>query len=710
VPRDPKYDVLFEPVAIGPKRMKNRFYQTPHCTSFGSDRPGTQAHFRATKAEGGWGAVCIEYCSVHPEANGLPQVEARLWDEDDVRNLALTCELVHAHGALAGVELWYAGAHANTLESRAVPRGPSQLASDLDLRTVPRAMSKEDIREVQGFFVEAAKRARSAGFDIVYLYGAHSQGPMQFLSPFYNKRTDEYGGSFENRARFWLETLERMKEAVGDDCAVVTRISSDALGPAGVGAEEACRFVELADHLVDLWDVTVGSLAEWGEDLGPSRFYKENWQASYTAELRRHTRKPVVGVGRFTSPDTMVEAIRSGQLDLIGAARPSISDPFLPKKIEEGRADEIRECIGCNVCVARWEIGGAPIVCTQNATAGEEYRRGWHPERFERAANADSDVLVVGAGPAGLECALVLARRGMRRVHLVEADPEVGGALRWVARLPGLAEWARVVSYREAQLARLANAEVILGTRLGADEVREYGADIVVVATGARWAENGLNGVTHEPIPGVDAALAHCATPEQVMAGKETGGRVLVYDCEGYFTGVGLAEKLAREGKAVRYATPHGHLAPFLHLTGEAPNVHRLLHGLGVEILTLHLLEAVEPGRAGLAHAYAGTLTERPVDSVVLVTQRLSNDGLLRELEASREALAANGIEAVYGIGDCLAPRLIADCVFDGHRLAREIDSPNPAAPLPFIRERRLVGETTDADYDGQRGRTLARS
>ena len=168
----------------------------------------------------------------------------------------------------------------------------------------------------------------------------------------------------------------------------------------------------------------------------------------------RSTAKPIVGVGRLTNPDRMAEIIRSGAWDLIGAARPSIADPFLPKKIEEGRYDEIRECIGCNICAAGAEYGNQ-IRCTQNATAGEEYRRGWHPEQFERAANADRDVLVVGAGPAGMECAIVLGKRGMRRVHLVEAEPEIGGIMRWVPRLPGLGEWGRVLNWRAVQLQKL---------------------------------------------------------------------------------------------------------------------------------------------------------------------------------------------------------------------------------------------------------------
>jgi dimethylamine/trimethylamine dehydrogenase len=225
--RDPKYDILFEPIQLGPKTMKNRFYQIPHCNGFGSEKPMSQAYFRAMKAEGGYGACCTEYCSIHPESDDTHRVSARLWDDDDIKNLGLMCDMLHEHEALAAAELWYGGPHAPCMESRAVPRAPSQIPSDFEHLTYPKEMDKDDIREVQGFYVEAAKRAREAGFDIVYVYGSHSYLPQQFLTPYYNKRTDEYGGSLENRARFWRETIEQVKDAVGDDCAIAVRMSTD---------------------------------------------------------------------------------------------------------------------------------------------------------------------------------------------------------------------------------------------------------------------------------------------------------------------------------------------------------------------------------------------------------------------------------------------------------------------------------------------------
>jgi dimethylamine/trimethylamine dehydrogenase len=354
--RNPKHDILFEPIQIGPKTMKNRFYQIPHCNGFGSERPLSQAYFRAMKAEGGYAACCTEYCSISPESDDTHRVSARIWDDGDIRNLSIMCDMLHEHGALAACELWYGGPHAPCMESRSVPRGPSQIPSDFEYLTYAKEMDKDDIRDVQQMYVDAAKRARTAGFDIVYVYGSHSYLPQQFLTPYYNHRTDEYGGSLENRARFWRETIEQVKAAVGDDCAIAVRISADMfIGEAGTQLErDVLPFVQLVDHLVDVWDVNVSGISEWGEDATPSRFYPQGRLLPWQAAVKSVSKKPVLGVGRWTNPDAMVDAINSGKLDIIATCRPSISDPFLPKKIDEGRLEDIRECIGCNICISRW--------------------------------------------------------------------------------------------------------------------------------------------------------------------------------------------------------------------------------------------------------------------------------------------------------------------------------------------------------------------
>ncbi len=704
--RDPRHDVLFEPVRIGPKTLRNRFYQAPHCTSFGAELPGAQAHIRAMKAEGGWAAVNTEFCSVHPSSDSRPLVSARLWDEEDARNLAKMAELAHEHGALAGVELWHGGCVAGNLESRLPARSVSQMNDDGLYSTSCYELDKAGIREIQGYYVAAAKRARDVGFDLINIEGAECGALTQhFLMSKFNRRTDEYGGTLENRARFWLEVVEQVREAVGDRCAVTARLCVDTLNESPLGiraAEEAFQFIELGDHLVDFWDLQAGgwAAAEWaGDDAVASRFAGEFSHRSHIEAVRAATSKPIAAVGRFTNPDTMAEAIRSGVIDIIAAARPSIADPFLPQKIEQGRYEEIRECIGCNICASRFAIG-APIVCTQNATLGEEFRRGWHPERFTRASNHAKTILVLGAGPAGMECAMVLGKRGLSAVHLVDEHDGLGGSVRTISAYPHLGEWGRITTYRQIQLDKLANVEVLLGTRLDAEGVLTYGAEIVVIATGARWRADGMNGPTQAPIPGAGHDFVH--TPEQVSAvdGAIDGERVIVYDTDGYFTAVGMVEMLLAAGKRVTVITPSANFAPFMFATGEGFRVNRELRAQGVEIIPLHLLNEIAPEGLRGQNVWAPGGWDPVIweaDAVVLVTQREPRDALYHELRADPRRLEREGIESLYRIGDCVAPRTIAENIFDGHRLAREIDSADPATPLPYLRELPDVGRERPA-------------
>ena len=433
--RDPRHDILFEPLQIGPVTAKNRFYQVPHCTGMGWRRPNALAAMRGIKAEGGWGVVNTEYCSVHPTSDNEAFPNAALWDDDDILANALMVDAVHAHGALAGVELWLAGGMVTNLSTR-LPQMGLRNRPQTDYGEVTqgqaRKIDKTDIRDLRRWHRDAAVRAVEAGFDIVYVYATHGYLLSEFLDPDTNTRTDEYGGSLENRVRLIRELIEETHEAVAGRAAVATRFTVDLNEPESYDA-----FGLLAD-LPDLWDLTVGN---YDIEMGHSRFVKEGALVSDVARAKEITTKPVVAVGRFTSPDTMAQVIRSGTQDMIGAARPSIADPFIPNKINEGRAEDIRECIGCNICYATDSLH-VPIRCTQNPTMGEEWRLGWHPEHIP-ADPEPASVLVVGAGPSGLEAARVLGMRG-HQVMLAEATRDLGGRVTREARLPGLSECARL--------------------------------------------------------------------------------------------------------------------------------------------------------------------------------------------------------------------------------------------------------------------------
>jgi len=677
---DPRHAILFEPVQIGPKTLPNRFYQVPHASGFGVTQPRAQAAFRAIKAEGGWGGVCVEYAPVSADTDEEPSVAANIRDGRDAAALALTVDAVHAHGALVGIELYHGGDSCNNVKSRHTRIVPSQSRSGVQWGSMAREMTLDDINRVQRDFVDAARRARDIGFDIVYVYGAHGYLMTQFLSTYSNQRTDAYGGSLANRARFQLETLELVRAAIGQDCAVAIRTSVDGRDELpGVHIDDMLGFIAMIEPVVDLVDVTVGS---WPEDSGTSRYYPEGHQLPWTSRVREATTKPIVGVGRYSNPDQMAKVIRSGNFDIIGAARPAIADPFLPRKIAEGRLGDIRECTGSNVCIHREEVFNQ-IGCIQNATAGEEFRRGWHPELVPPTPDPRRSVLVVGAGPSGMECALVLGRRGFDAVHLVDANDSIGGRLRWVRRLPTLGDWGRVIDWRATQLAQLTNVEVITGRWLTTAEILEYGADIVIVATGSAWADDGSQPDRTEPISGVAGAL----TPERVMAGdRPAGNRVAVYDCDGYYVGSGIAELLAGEGYEVHLVTTHPVVSPTSDGSLEGRMLRQHLHDVGIAMHVGITVTGRAPGRI-VGSTEFGDPFALDVDDLVLVTHQVPRADIYRELTADSDALQAAGISAVHLIGDALAPRWISESVFDGHRMAREIDSPHPAFPLPHLRD-----------------------
>ncbi|MHB1595064.1 MAG: oxidoreductase [Streptosporangiaceae bacterium] len=683
--RDPRYDVLFEPVRIGPMTARNRFFQVPHCNGMGYRDPSAQAAMRRVKAEGGWAVVCTEQVEIHPTSDITPFIELRLWDDADIPALARISEQIHAGGALAGIELAHNGMNSPNLYSREVPLGPAHLpvATWTYDPVQARAMTRADIADLRRWHRAAVGRALTAGYDLVYVYAGHALGGLHhFLSRRYNDRTDEYGGSLENRVRLLREILTDTREAVDGRAAVACRITIDELvGEPGITAAETRDIVGMLAELPDLWDFVLGS---WEDDSVTSRFGPEAGQETYVRGLKQLTTKPVVGVGRFTSPDTMVRQIRDGILDLIGAARPSIADPFLPRKIEAGDLADIRECIGCNICVSG-DFTSSPIRCTQNPAMGEEFRRGWHPERIA-PRRTDARVLVAGAGPAGLEAARALGQRGYQ-VVLAEARRELGGRVARESALPGLRAWHRVVEYREQQIRRMPNVTTYLQSPIEADDVIEYGFEHVVVATGARWRTDGVGRWHTSPLP-VPAGSPPVLTPDDLMAGERPDGeRVVVFDDDHYYLGGVLAELLAASGHQVRLVTPAAHVSAWTANTLELVRIRQRVLKAGVQVDVNRVVTGLSPAGVITSCVFTGEQREAGADAVVMVTARLPVDALAAELGAREPEWADAGLRSVRVVGDAWAPATIAAAVWSGRRYAEELDEPPTPGPVPFRRE-----------------------
>jgi dimethylamine/trimethylamine dehydrogenase len=677
-----RYDILFQPIKLGPVTAPNRFYQVPHCNGFGWRMPQGMAAMRGMKAEGGWGVVCTEEVEIHHTSDLSPYFEGRIWNDDDIPPLQIMTEAVHKHGALTGIELAYNGHDASNLYSRAVPfdlRSRSIVGASGYEPGQSRAASKDDLKQVRKWHRNAAIRAKNAGFDIIYCYAAHGLTlAFHFLSK-ENDRADEYGGSLENRVRFLRELIEDTKDAVGDTCAVAVRFAVEELiGSAGMQYEgEARDIIGMLAELPDLWDVNV---ANWSNDSTTSRFEKEGNQEKYISFVKKLTTKPVVGVGRYTSPDSMASAIERGIMDLIGSARPSIADPFLPNKIKEDRLEDIRECIGCNICVTG-DTRYVPIRCTQNPTMGEEWRRSWHPEIIAPKKSED-EILIVGAGPAGLEAARALGQRGYH-VILTDSKREAGGRVALESALPSLSEWRRVMDWRLTQINKTPNIFFYPSSPMTAQDILEAGAPHVILATGATWRRDGVGRYITRPVPG----NGNIFTPDDLMNGTQRvpSGKVLIYDDDHYYMGGVLAELLVQNNCEVTLVTPAPSISYWTQFTLEQTRILKRLNSLKVNLLANHFIASHSPTAVTVTNVSTSAESTLACDAIVMVTDRLPNDTLYHEL---KPALTEGKLKSLRVIGDAEAPNIIAQAVFSGHLAAREFDEQIDPDETPFKVER----------------------
>jgi len=667
-----RYKILFESVEIGPKVAKNRFYQVPHAMGSGNDMPNTRAAQRGIKAEGGWGVVNTGYCSIHPSSDDRPLPFARLWSEKDIASHVPMIEAVHEHDALAGIEFFHGGAYTANRHTRMPPISPSgiqQKVSELmDMHlTAPKVMDKKDIKDLIQWHVIATERAIQAGFDIIYCYAGMGFLPYHFLHPTFNNRNDEYGGSLENRSRLMRELISEMKEVAGDRAAIAVRMSTDELltFKSESSESEAHEFFEINGEFPDLWDIKMSS---WFKECPSGRFAESGHMEPYNSFVKKLTSKPVVGVGWFTSPDIMAKQINDGILDFVGAARASIADPFLPNKLKEGREDDIRECIGCNICASCYNQG-IPVRCTQNPSMGEEWRRGWHPEKI-KPKSSDNSVLVIGGGPAGLEATLSLARRGYS-VAIADSNKELGGRINMESKLPGMTSYKRVVDYRVNQINQLSNVDVFLDNTLSPDDVLELGFDHVVTATGSAWQPSIMD---EKSAPVLIDKTDTIFTPENVLNGCELKSPVIIFDFDYYYMGGLMAEYIKDLGHEVTIITPFDKVSPWSFNSNEIDEIQLRLQEKDIRVITQCRIKKVKDSSVKLIHKVSHEETDIDRGSLVLVGYRKQNDSLFSDLNSREEDLKTSGIKSLQNIGDSNAPGAVVHAVFAGHLYANTFD------------------------------------
>ena len=667
-----RYKILFESVEIGPKTAKNRFYQVPHAMGSGNDMPNTRAAQRGIKAEGGWGVVNTGYCSIHPSSDDRPLPFARLWSEEDIASHVPMVEAVHEHDALAGIEFFHGGAYAANRHTRMPPISPSgiqQKVSELvDMHlTAPKVMDKKDIKDLIQWHLIATERAIQAGFDIIYCYAGMGFLPYHFLHPTFNNRSDEYGGSLENRSRLMRELITEMKTVAGDRAAIAVRMSTDELLTfASESSEsEAHEFFEINGEFPDLWDIKMSS---WFKECPSGRFAESGHMEPYNSFVKKLTSKPVVGVGWFTSPDIMAKQINEGILDFVGAARASIADPFLPNKLKEGREDDIRECIGCNICASCYNQG-IPVRCTQNPSMGEEWRRGWHPEKIKPMSSEDS-ILVIGGGPAGLEATLSLARRGYS-VAIADSEKELGGRINMESKLPGMSSYKRVTDYRLNQINQLDNVEVYLDNTLSSDDVLELGFDHVVTATGSTWQPTIMD---EKSAPVFVAKTDTIFTPEDILNGSKLRSPVIIFDFDYYYMGGLLAEYIRDLGHEVTIITPFEKVSPWSFNSNEIVEIQLRLMEKGISVQTEHRIIDVTDSSLKIVNKISNKEADIQRGSLVLVGYREQNDSLYNSLKSNENALKSSGIQTIQNIGDSNAPGAVVHAVYAGHLYANTFD------------------------------------
>ena len=647
------FERLFSPIKLGHVVVKNRIVSTPHGAAFGENGRITDRYIRyhEEKAKGGCGAVMMfGSSSIHPTSiNDWGEVNN--WDDSIIPQYREMSAAIHRHGAICVSQISHRGRRGHSWYSGAPLWGPSDTREERH-RQWPHVMTKREIREVVDAWAAAGVRLKKGGFDgcDIPCYGGHLLD--QFLSPLSNTRTDEYGGTLDNRLRLTAEVLRAIRDAVGPDFIIGIRHSGDHFAPGGLTAAELLEVARRIDalNLVDYWIVT-GSSTEtlrYEAMVTPSLYHPEGLFNTLAAQTRRVVRAPVIVTGRIVTPQQAEAALAAGVCDLVGMTRAILADPHMPNKAAAGRVQDIRQCVGISEgCIGLLRQGKA-ITCVQNPVVGRE------EELAEiNATGTPRRVVVVGGGVGGLEAARVAALRG-HRVVLLEQGSALGGQVLVAARAPKREGLAQIASWLERQ-ARARDVDVRLNVRATASDVLALGPDAVIVATGATPRLPGIPGV----------AQRHVTTAADVLLGAYVPGkRCVVVDEEGHCTAPTTADFLAQRGHHVTLISRYFMVGEDLD-EGVRADLYARLFKQGVRVETTTIATEVTPGGVRVRHAYSEVETALEADTVVMAFGGKAEDGLYHELDGRVGVLKL--------VGDAYSPRRIHDAMLDGTRAARAI-------------------------------------
>lgn len=686
MPGDLRYPSLFSPLQIGNITIRNRLMQTAHAKGFHAADGLTNnrdIYYQAERAKGGVGLLVTGARHVHPQSTGPSRTLARGNRPEIIDRDAEMTAAVHAFGGCIIAQLIHFGpqGRSGSQDDYRLLWGPSTMKSPA-YNEWAREMTKTEMDEVSEAFAQTALYSKASGFDGVELHYSHGYLHQQFLSFVYNKRTDEYGGSLENIVRFPIETLQRVRAAVGPDFVIGIRVSMDECSVDGMHADTAIEMTKLmvATGLVDYVSATAGTYAAHADQIPPGD-YAENWLVADGARMRIAIREikdiPLFIVGHIVDADMAEQLVATGAADMVAMTRTQIADPQYANKLRDGREDEINHCIRCNqACIARLMVGNA-ISCVVNPAAGREQRFGLHTLA---PASTSAKWLVVGGGPAGMQAALVLRQRG-HQVTLLEASDQLGGQLNYAAQLPRRHKFGFIARDMNLQL-RKAGVDIRLQTRWDAQQIIDFAADGVIVATGSTPIKTGFTSTR----PAVD--LVPGSTQSNVLSVIEVlekpervGKRVVLFDEDGGRYALGTAEFLLDRGHQVHLVSRFISLAPNLALTLDLPVNYQHVFRKGLEYTLNSWVRHINGNQAQLLNLFTDAdSTVLSADTFIMACGHTPQNDLYQALQGR--------VQNLQCIGDAQLPRPLQDIIYEGMLAGREILS----SPQRFIEAGELEG------------------